>query len=263
MGMVNHAVPKGKSRAFLPLSCPKIVPAILLISCALTLAGTVRWGRRGGSTQRELTRLASEDAGPTRSADLDGLASNLTAEEKVRLLDAALIKGPIEFDVRYFNVLLPLYSEFEGLQRYFVHGLHMDRYDKSCAMHFRDSASHHAFNKSEFYADIEYRFKVIERAKDKRGEGNCDLSCLYGCCSCCRTDRCCLCSYDRGDVREDVLKRSHGLVSAFLSPIYRDGSRIARYAHRRARTWRILERHRLTRQTLPSNSSTGGVVALV
>jgi hypothetical protein len=99
----------------------------------------------------------------------------------------------------------------------------MTDYDESCNGLYEDSVSGD-FDK-DWYSWKEYEFKMIHNNRTEARVWKCEMSIEvepYGCCSACRTENCCACSFDgKKDVYKDVLEPNKDVPFVLNGPISR------------------------------------------
>merc|ERR1719375_2105423 len=95
-------------------------------------------------------------------------------EHKIGLVDAVLAGRVFETRVGELPVLSEVFREYEKAQKYFVEGLNMKDYDKSCNDLYEDSVSGD-FDES-FYEMKEYEYKVIHRNRTDVKVNVCQLN---------------------------------------------------------------------------------------
>ena len=86
--------------------------------------------------------------------------STVSYEDKWALLDSVISTRVFETDVKLLPVLQPLFEEYNKARKFFIPGLKMGDYDKSCEPLWQDSLSEVPNFDRDFYEDREILYKV-------------------------------------------------------------------------------------------------------
>ena len=88
--------------------------------------------------------------------------STVSYEDKWALLDSVISTRVFETDVKLLPVLQPLFEEYNKARKYFIPGIRMGEFDKSCDRIWRDSLSDVPDFDRKFYEDQELKYKVSQ-----------------------------------------------------------------------------------------------------
>jgi len=134
--------------------------------------------------------------------------STVSYEDKWALLDSVISTRVFETDVKLLPVLQPLFEEYNKARKYFIPGIRMGEFDKSCDRIWRDSLSDVPDFDRKFYEDQELKYKVTYLNQTLNPDGltkrkggtlkhrKCYGGYRWGCCLRQRLPDACCCKYD-------------------------------------------------------------------
>ena len=88
--------------------------------------------------------------------------STVSYEDKLALLKSVISTRIFEANVKDLPVLQPLFEEYNKARKYFIPGIRMGEFDKSCDRIWRDSLSDVPDFDRKFYEDQELKYKVSQ-----------------------------------------------------------------------------------------------------